>query len=118
MLRPCSLLLLFPLLALVIRVCSRVSFSPWLLAAVFLLLAGAWLYAAYRGRPGYGLFRAALCAAALLIGQVDMLPEQDWVVPREGEISGRVYDVQPLSFDQRVLVQLHSYAHRVAVHLP
>lgn len=116
--RPSSLLLLFPLLALGIRVGSRGPFSPRLLAAVFLLLAGAWLYAAYRGRPGNGLFRAALCAAALLIGQVAMLPEQAWVVPREGEFSGRVYAVQPLSFDQRVLVQLHSSAHRVAVHLP
>ena len=112
--------MLFPLLTLGIHLGSQSSISLLALVAAFSLLTAIWLPLAYRGRAGSTwLFHAVLAVGALLLGQLAILPEQAWVETQEGEFRGRVYAVQPLSFEQRVLVQLHSPGgQRVAVHLP
>ena len=111
-------MLLFPCLALGIRLGSQSLLSPGLFGALFCLAAALWLAAAYRGWAAQAwLFPCVLCLGVLLLGQLAVLPEQLWEEPQEGSFRGRVYAVQPLSFDQRILVCLQSPAARVAVHL-
>lgn len=119
MLRPGSSLLLFPCLALGIHLGSRSLFSYNSLLIPFTGLLVIWLYFAYRGRslPRW-LFVCILLLGGLLLGQLSTLPQQAWVNPREGEFTGRIYNVQTLSYDQRVLVRLVPSRLQVAVHLP
>lgn len=117
--RTTSLILLFPMLALGIRWGSQSSLSPALWGVPFLALGLLWLFAAYRGWPMEAwLFLGVLMLGALCLGHLAVLPERQWDVPREGEFRGRIYAVQPLSSDQRLLVRLNSPSARVAVHLP
>ncbi len=119
MLRPSSSLLLFPFLALGIHLGSRSFFSFPCLLIPFASLMIFWFCLAYRGRslPSW-LFGCILMLGGLLLGHLAALPEQTWASPQEGEFAGQIYQVQRLSYDQRILVRLAPSRLRVAVHLP
>ncbi len=112
-------LLLFPGLALGIYLGSLGWFTACHLLLALMGLVVVWLYLAYRGRASNGwLFGLIVIVGMLLVGYISVLPEQAWLVPRDGEFSGQVYRVQELSFDQRVFVELRKTRERVALHLP
>lgn len=112
-------LLLFPGLALGIYLGSLGLLPVSMLLTTFACLAVLWLYLAYRGRAQKDwLFTPMMIAGMLLLGYVSVLPMERWSVPEEGMFRGRIYRVQELSFDQRVLVQLETPKQKVALHLP
>ena len=119
MLQISKFLLLFPCLALGIYLGSLGLLPVSLLLTIFVTLLVLWLYLAYRGRASIDwLFGLIMIAGMLLLGYVSVLPLETWSVPRGGQFSGRVYRVQDLSFDQRVLVELNQTRRKVALHLP
>ena len=119
MLRPSNSLLLFPCLALGIYLGSLGLLNLIVLVTLFSSLVILWLCLAYRGRALGGLlFAPVVIIGMLLVGYLSGLPEKAWVTPKEGDFTGRIYQVQDLSFDQRVLVRLSSTRQQVAVHLP
>ncbi|WP_461370519.1 DNA internalization-related competence protein ComEC/Rec2 [Candidatus Darwinibacter acetoxidans] len=113
-----SSLVLFPFMALGIRLGSQGLFDPGILLIVAAAAALIWLISAYRGSAKAWFFRLVLGLAAVALGQLAILPQEVWVVPREGEFIGQVYQVQKLTYDQRVLVHLKPSRLQVAVHLP
>jgi competence protein ComEC len=119
MLRPSNSLFLFPFLALGIYLGSQGYLNVAVISTFFSGLLILWLYLAYRGRAvGSWLFGLVMILGMLLVGYLSGLPEKAWITPMEGEYTGRVYQVQALAFDRRVLVRLSSTGLRVAVHLP
>lgn len=109
--------LLFPVAALGIYLGSQGFFNPAALGWSFLITVLIWLISVYRGRAPT-LFVVPLALGMLFVGHLVSLPEQAWENPVEGDFLGRVYAVQSLSYDQRVLVRLSPSRLKVAVHLP
>ena len=119
MLKLSSSLLLFPLLALGIYLGSLSLLNVRLLLILFVSLTSLWLFLAYRGKAaGPWFFGMAVTFGALLVGQMATAPERAWITPVQGTFTGEVYTINPLSYDQRVLVRLDDTKLKVAVHLP
>lgn len=110
--------MLFPLLALGIYYGSQSSVAVSLIL-VFVASFFIWMYLNYRNsrlRPWVYWLIVAL--GIISVGQLSLVSKLSWVQPVEGEFVGRVYSVQRLSYDTRVLVRLNTSRLQVAVHLP
>ncbi|NMB02251.1 MAG: DNA internalization-related competence protein ComEC/Rec2 [Firmicutes bacterium] len=119
--KPSSSLLFFPFLALGIYLGS-LSFLDLKSALIILVgLTIVWLVLAYQGKS-WGenpwIYRLILALGAVVVGQIAVIPQQAWVIPQKGEFTGQIYEVRPLSYDQRLLVRLRRSRLQVAVHIP
>ena len=108
----------FLLLALGIYLGSLSLFNIGFLLCLFLVLVMLWLCLAYRGKGLRGWWYGLILAlGTVLVGHISVTPERAWVTPAEGEFTGIVYSVQPLTYDTRLLVRLEPTRLKVAVHV-
>ncbi|MDI9412736.1 MAG: DNA internalization-related competence protein ComEC/Rec2 [Bacillota bacterium] len=114
-----NFLILFLLLILGIYFGSLKVGSVSLLLLLFLMVVFFLVVVSYRGysiKPWLLWFTILL--GTTIIGRFNMISKQAWVNPHEGTFEGKVYSVQKLGFEQRVLVKLVPTKQRIAVHLP